>query len=422
MLLLLSFSWPWSAPGRAATGADAPIGQGSILALEADAGRRIERGLGALRRLEERRITLRQRLAAIERRRERLAGRERDLRRMEAVIAEAFDHTTRELEIARGNLEERRRQRQRAAAALMSRLYRSDGTDAVDRGRLRLILGELLRGDDDRPSELRQLEEERRELARARSFLSLGRRQLTESRPMLEERIVSLRAELARLAFARQETGRRLAAARRHRQELRRLDLTARRLARLAVRPVPRLSATPAAFLDTPLAVPARRDLSPPVRLAATAPARLPSPSLPPFLSGAVVAGGWQPPILPVDGRILSRFGDEEAGVLARGITIRVDRDQPVRAVRGGRVVFAQPFRQFGLVLILDHGDGYHTLLAGMTRLDVRRGDLIAAGAVVGRMERSREEEARLYIELRQQGRPVNPLPWLAARADRTRG
>ncbi len=421
LLLVLSSFWPWSASGRAATGTDAPFREGSILALEADAGRRIEGRLGALERLEDRRITLRRRLAAAERRREGLAGRERDLRRMEAAIAEAFTRATRELEIARAHLEDRRRQRERAAAALMSRLYRSHGSDAADRGRIRLLLGELLRADD-RPTELRRLEAERRELARARAFLSLGRRHLAAFRPLLEETIVVLRKELARLTLTRQETVRRLAAARRHRQELRRLALTARRLARLAVRPVPLLSATRAAFLDTPLPVPPRRDLRLPVRLAATGPARLPSPSLPPTLSGAVVADGWRPPILPVDGRILSRFGDEEAGALARGITIRVDRDQPVRAVRGGRVVFAQPFRQFGLVLILDHGDGYHTLLAGMTRLDVRRGDLIAAGAVVGRMERSRGEEARLYIELRQQGRPVNPLPWLAARADRTRG
>ncbi len=427
VLLLFLFLWVspflWSPPaaGRVATG-EATDRPRSILALERTAGERIVSRLAELRALEARRVALGDRILTAERRYRNLALRERHLERAEAAFARSFARTAEELEEIRTRLERRRLQRERMAAALLSRLHAGGRRDATERSRIRLLLGELLRDTGGEEAELRRLQERRRELARARAALSLARNGLAEARTARAEGLRSLRAELGRLALARQEVVRRLAAARDHRRELRRTALVARRLAGFAVGPDLRPVAAPPPSEVGPLRLATARDLGIRPRPVAVGPARLPSPSLPPWLSGAVVADAGPRSMLPVDGRILSRFGEESAGPLARGITIGVTGDRPVRAVRGGRVVFAQPFRRFGLVLILDHGDGYHTLLAGMTRLDVRRGDLIAAGAVVGRMGRSGREEGRLYVELRQRGRPVNPLPWLAARADRTRG
>ena len=61
--------------------------------------------------------------------------------------------------------------------------------------------------------------------------------------------------------------------------------------------------------------------------------------------------------------------------------------------------------------LIIQHGDAYHTLLAGMRRVDATLGQRLLAGEPVGVMEW--ETDMRLYVEVRRKGRPVNPLPGL---------
>jgi septal ring factor EnvC (AmiA/AmiB activator) len=92
-----------------------------------------------------------------------------------------------------------------------------------------------------------------------------------------------------------------------------------------------------------------------------------------------------------------------------------------VIAPHDGKVVFAGPFRDYGLLLIIDHGEGYHTLLAGLGRIDASVSQWVLAGEPVGQMgpERAgsaRASKPRLYIELRHDGRSINPLPWLAGR------
>jgi len=83
--------------------------------------------------------------------------------------------------------------------------------------------------------------------------------------------------------------------------------------------------------------------------------------------------------------------------------------------------MFAGPFRGYGQILIIEHGAAYHTLLAGLRRLDVKLGQWLLAGEPVGVMGTS-ESGPRLYVELRQAGRPINPLPWFAAVNDKVRG
>ena len=87
-----------------------------------------------------------------------------------------------------------------------------------------------------------------------------------------------------------------------------------------------------------------------------------------------------------------------------------------VRAPFDGKIVFTGPFRGYGRILIIEHGEGYHTLLAGFSRIDVVPDQWLLAGEPVGILGRPESGNPSLYMELRSNGRPINPLPWLAAR------
>jgi septal ring factor EnvC (AmiA/AmiB activator) len=93
-----------------------------------------------------------------------------------------------------------------------------------------------------------------------------------------------------------------------------------------------------------------------------------------------------------------------------------------VAAPEDGRVVFASAFKSYGLLLIIEHDSEYHTLLWGFSRLDVEAGDRVDTGQIVGVMGESGPEPPKLHVELRRHGRPVNPLPWLAASSSKVRG
>ena len=119
---------------------------------------------------------------------------------------------------------------------------------------------------------------------------------------------------------------------------------------------------------------------------------------------------------MPARGRISSGFGTRNAvGVRSQGLTIETAFEAQVIAPHDGRIVFAAPFRGYGLLLIIAHGEGYHSLLAGITRIDASVGQLLLAGEPVGRMGPTGGEKLELYIELRHNGEPIDPLPWLAA-------
>ena len=84
--------------------------------------------------------------------------------------------------------------------------------------------------------------------------------------------------------------------------------------------------------------------------------------------------------------------------------------------------MFAGPFRGYGELLIIDHGEGYHTLIAGVARIDGAVGQLLLEGEPVGVMGRPLEEKPELYIELRHEGEPIAPLPWFAATETKVSG
>ncbi|MGB0681610.1 MAG: murein hydrolase activator EnvC family protein [Magnetovibrionaceae bacterium] len=127
---------------------------------------------------------------------------------------------------------------------------------------------------------------------------------------------------------------------------------------------------------------------------------------------------------MPVVGRIEGRFGEKLiSGLTRKGITVETRAGAQVVAPHEGRVAYAGPFRGYGLLLILEHGDGYHTLLAGMSRIDGELGQTVLAGEPVGVMaDEEAAERPSLYVELRKQGEPINPMPWLAASTGKVNG
>ncbi len=132
--------------------------------------------------------------------------------------------------------------------------------------------------------------------------------------------------------------------------------------------------------------------------------------------------------IVPASGRIVLRFGERnEFGSTAKGITFVTRPGAQVVAPYDGLVVFADWFRQYGLILIIEHGEGYHSLMAGLARVDATVGQWVLGGEPVGVTtgapdQIKPETNSKLYVELRRQGQPINPLPWLAVSKKKVRG
>ena len=139
--------------------------------------------------------------------------------------------------------------------------------------------------------------------------------------------------------------------------------------------------------------------------------ASLEQPVAVPPLRGALTA--------PVAGTVVHSWGDTTEGGPATGISYHAPPAARVVSLCSGRVAFAAPFRSYGLLLIVDCGGGYHAVLAGLDRLDVKVGQSVAAGEPVGVMPNwepgTSGSRPVLYVELRRAGQPVNPAPWLRA-------
>ena len=119
----------------------------------------------------------------------------------------------------------------------------------------------------------------------------------------------------------------------------------------------------------------------------------------------------------PVKGQVLSRYGERYAdGKLRRnGLLISTGDEAEIRAIHYGRVVFANWLRGFGLITIIDHGDGYMTLYGHSSSLFTSPGDWVAAGEPIAQAGRTGGTDSpALYFEVRHNGRPDNPGRWLA--------
>ncbi|MDQ3027210.1 MAG: peptidoglycan DD-metalloendopeptidase family protein [Pseudomonadota bacterium] len=119
---------------------------------------------------------------------------------------------------------------------------------------------------------------------------------------------------------------------------------------------------------------------------------------------------------LPVLGELVNRYGsNRDAGSTWKGLFIRAVSGETVRAVADGRVVYADWLRGFGNLMILDHGKGYMSLYAYNEGLLRQVGEKVRGGDAVAQVGASGgSEESGLYFELRRDGKPFDPLRWVA--------
>jgi septal ring factor EnvC (AmiA/AmiB activator) len=128
---------------------------------------------------------------------------------------------------------------------------------------------------------------------------------------------------------------------------------------------------------------------------------------------------------IPVNGVKLKEYGAPDGtGGVEKGVSIATRAGAQVTAPADGWVVYAGPFRSYGQLLILNAGNGYHILLAGMDRISVDLGQFVLTGEPVAMMGNGSHiaailatgsSQPVLYVEFRKDGIPVDPGPWWAA-------
>jgi septal ring factor EnvC (AmiA/AmiB activator) len=122
----------------------------------------------------------------------------------------------------------------------------------------------------------------------------------------------------------------------------------------------------------------------------------------------------------PAAGKIGSRFGQSEGRLGGsagkNGVEIASTEEQPVRAVHGGTVAYADAFTGLGTLVILDHGGNNYSLYGYLASVSVQTGNQVETGAEVGRVGASPAGPPALYFELRIDGKPTDPVQWLKPR------
>ncbi len=363
---------------------------GGAAADREEAGR-LQQAIEALQRQQEttrsERDRLEQEQARLDRRIGELARRLRDLERERDDLTERLSG----LETETRRAEDAAARQRRALAALLRAAYMAGREE-----RLKLLLNQqdpalvermlayhdhLARARADRiralQEQLERLDALRREVERRRGELADLERRLAEERRRLKARKAERGRLLAQLEARLREGDRRL---RRMREDARRLE----RLVEEAGRSLQEL--------EVPEEAPFSRRRG---RLR------------------------W-----PLAGRLATRFGAEKIGNLRwDGVIIRAPEGREVRAVHGGRVAYADWLRGYGLLLIIDHGDGYMTLYGHNQSLFKEVGDWVREGEVIGLAGRSGGlREPGLYFGIRHEGRPVDPARWCRRPAGRKVG
>jgi septal ring factor EnvC (AmiA/AmiB activator) len=136
---------------------------------------------------------------------------------------------------------------------------------------------------------------------------------------------------------------------------------------------------------------------------------------------------------LPVNGVRVRAFGESDGrGGLEKGLLVATRSRAQVTSPCDGWVVYAGTFRSYGQLLILNAGDGYHVLLAGMDRISVDIGQFVLTGEPVAMMGSGAQVAAIvaagpsqpvLYVEFRKDGTPIDPSPWWAkSEGEKARG
>jgi murein DD-endopeptidase MepM/ murein hydrolase activator NlpD len=123
---------------------------------------------------------------------------------------------------------------------------------------------------------------------------------------------------------------------------------------------------------------------------------------------------------LPVEGNIIDTFGAKNHSpsrtiLYNNGIIIHAPKGQSIRAVFQGRVVFAGWLKDYGKIMIIDHGERFYSLIAHADQLLKESGEQVESGDVIATVgDTGSPDGSKLYFELRRHGKPVNPMEWLA--------
>lgn len=122
---------------------------------------------------------------------------------------------------------------------------------------------------------------------------------------------------------------------------------------------------------------------------------------------------------LPVKGRIISSFGKEvhsrlNVETFRSGIDIQAERGEPVLSVYSGQIIFAEWYKGYGNMVIINHGNQYYTVYAHLDELFKSKGDKVGTGEVVGTAgDTGSVTGAGLYFEVRHRGKPMDPVEWI---------
>ena len=121
----------------------------------------------------------------------------------------------------------------------------------------------------------------------------------------------------------------------------------------------------------------------------------------------------------PSEGKVAIPYGQQkdlqfDTPVFRNGIHIQTDASAEARAVHAGKVIFADWFKGFGQLVIVNHGSGYHTLYGNLSEIFSHVGDIIKENQLIGRVGTSGILNAPgIYFEIRYKGRPLDPIQWL---------
>ncbi|GAB4491014.1 MAG: peptidoglycan DD-metalloendopeptidase family protein [Thermodesulfovibrionales bacterium] len=121
----------------------------------------------------------------------------------------------------------------------------------------------------------------------------------------------------------------------------------------------------------------------------------------------------------PAEGRIAVPYGSHkdpqyDMTVFRNGVHIQTEAGEEARAVSAGKVIFAEWFKGFGQLVIVNHGSGYHTLYGNLSEIFSKVGDIIKDRQVLGKVGTSGVLNATgLYFEIRYKGKPLDPSQWL---------
>jgi len=123
----------------------------------------------------------------------------------------------------------------------------------------------------------------------------------------------------------------------------------------------------------------------------------------------------------PVSGKIVSRFGrirDKrfQSYIINNGLNLKVNKGTEVHPIYQGSVLFAGSLEGYGNLIILGHGDKYHSLYGHLEKILVQTGDYVHEDRTIGLSGDSGSLVGEtLYFELRHKGKPIDPVPWLQA-------